>query len=77
MGLLLGGADMAAAVASGSAERPVVTAPIPDAAMRGLAAGRDAHAGRQRGRGYGRGGGGSAAARALLGKVVAAAGGGM
>jgi NADPH2:quinone reductase len=27
MGLLFGGADMAAAVASGSAERPVVTAP--------------------------------------------------
>src|SRR5712672_657529 len=37
MGLLFGGADMAAAVVSGSAERPVVTAPIPDAAMRGLA----------------------------------------
>src|SRR5579863_1212717 len=37
MGLLFGGADMSAAVASGSAERPVVTAPIPDAAMRGLA----------------------------------------
>jgi hypothetical protein len=36
MGLLFGGADMAAAVASGSAERPVVTASIPDAAMRGL-----------------------------------------
>src|SRR5579863_3435711 len=39
MGMLFGGADMAAAVASGSADRPgpVVTAPIPDAAMRGLA----------------------------------------
>src|SRR5258708_18470342 len=37
MGLLFGGADMAAAVASGSAERPVVTAPIPDAATRGPA----------------------------------------
>ena len=37
MGLLFAGADMAAAVASGSAERPVVTAPIPEAAMRGLA----------------------------------------
>src|SRR6201999_1110425 len=37
MGLLFGGADMTAATASGSAERPVVTAPIPDAAMRGLA----------------------------------------
>src|SRR5689334_20113317 len=57
MGLLFGGADMGAAVASGSAERPVVTAPIPDAAMRGLAGRRDAPAGRQRGRGHGRGGG--------------------
>ena len=37
MGLLFGGADMAAAVAGGSAERPVVTAPVPEAAMRGLA----------------------------------------
>src|SRR5439155_25274430 len=36
MRLLFGGADMAAAVASGSAERPLVTAPLPDAAMRGL-----------------------------------------
>jgi NADPH:quinone reductase len=37
MGLLFAGADMAVAVASGSAERPVVVAPIPEAAMRGLA----------------------------------------
>src|SRR2546430_8090807 len=37
MGLLFGGADMAAAVARGSAERPVGTAPLPDAALRGLA----------------------------------------
>ena len=37
MGLLFGGADMAAAIASGPAGRPVVTAPILDAAMRGLA----------------------------------------
>src|ERR1700761_1278322 len=78
MGLLFGGADMAAAVASGSAERPVVTAPIPDAAMRGLG-------GRVRapmpvgneGAGAGVAGGESPAAQALLGKVVAAAGGGM
>src|ERR1700744_219521 len=38
MGLLFAGADMTAAVASGSAQRPVVTAPVPDAVMRGLAA---------------------------------------
>src|SRR5207247_10560354 len=37
MGLLFGGADMAAALASVSAGRPVVIAPIPDAAVRGLA----------------------------------------
>jgi NADPH:quinone reductase len=77
MGLLFGGADMAAAVASGSAERPVITAPIPDAAMRGLAGrvGTPMPVGNE-----GAGtvvAGGSAAAQALLGKVVTAAGGGM
>src|ERR1700719_1370470 len=78
MGLLFGGADMAAAVASGSAERPVVTAPIPDAAMRGLAdrAGTPMPVGNE-GAGTVVAVGESAAARALLGKVVAAAGGGM
>jgi NADPH2:quinone reductase len=78
MGLLFGGADMAAAVASGSAERPVVTAPIPDAAMRGLAGrvGTPLPVGNE---GAGRvvAAGQSAAAQALLGKVIAAAGGGM
>ena len=78
MGLLFGGADMAAAVASGSAGRPVVAAPIPDAAMRGLAGrvGTPLPAGSE-GAGTVVAAGGSAAARALLGKVVAAAGGGM
>ena len=78
MGLLFGGADMAAAEASGSAERPVVTAPIPDAAMRGLAArvGTPLPVGNE-GAGTVVAAGGSAAAQALLGKVVAAAGGGM
>jgi NADPH2:quinone reductase len=78
MGLLFGGADMAAAVASGSAERPVVTAPIPDAAMRGLAGrvGTPLPVGNE-GAGTVVAAGGSAAAQALLGKVVAAAGGGM
>jgi hypothetical protein len=76
MGLLFGGADMTAAVASGSADRPVVTAPIPDAAMRGLAGrvGTPLPVGNE-GAGTVVAAGGSAAARALLGKVVAAAGG--
>jgi NADPH:quinone reductase-like Zn-dependent oxidoreductase len=78
MGLLFGGADMAAAVASGSAERPVVTAPIPDAAMRGLAGrvGTPLPVGNE-GAGTVVAAGESPAAQALLGKVVAAAGGGM
>jgi len=78
MGLLFGGADMAAAVASGSAERPVVTAPIPDAAMRGLAGrvGTPMPVGNE-GAGTVVAAGESAAAQGLLGKVVAAAGGGM
>src|SRR6201994_3562926 len=78
MGLLFGGADMAAAVASGSAKRPVVTAPIPDAAMRGLAGrtGTPMPVGNE-GAGTVVAAGESAAAQALLGKVVAAAGGGM
>jgi NADPH:quinone reductase len=78
MGLLFGGADMGAAVASGSAERPAVTAPIPDAAMRGLAGrvGTPLPVGNE-GAGTVVAAGESAAAQALLGKVVAAAGGGM
>jgi NADPH:quinone reductase-like Zn-dependent oxidoreductase len=78
MGLLFGGADMAAAVAGGSAGWPVVTAPIPDAAMRDLAArvGKPLPAGNE-GAGTVVAAGESAAAQALLGKVVAAAGGGM
>src|SRR5262245_13493340 len=36
--LLLAGADMTAAASAGTSDRPVVTAPIPDAAMRGLTA---------------------------------------
>src|SRR5271170_7597631 len=37
LGLLLAGADVTAAVAGGPADRPVVTAPLPDAAMRAVA----------------------------------------
>src|SRR5215472_5248090 len=78
MGLLFGGADMAAAVASGSVDRPVITAPVPDAAMRGLAArvGAPMPVGNE-GAGTVVAAGESPAAQALLGKVVAAAGGGM
>jgi NADPH:quinone reductase-like Zn-dependent oxidoreductase len=78
LGLLFGGADLAAAVASGSPERPVVTAPIPDAAMRGLAGrvGTPMPAGNE-GAGTVVAAGESPAAQALLGKLVAAAGGGM
>ncbi len=78
MGLLFGGADMGAAVASGSAERPVVPAPVPDAAMRGLAGrvGTPLPVGNE-GAGTVVAAGESAVAQALLGKVVAAAGGGM
>jgi NADPH2:quinone reductase len=78
MGLLFGGADMAAAVASGPADRPIVTAPIPDAAMRGLAGrvGMPLPAGNE-GAGTVVAAGESPAAQALLGKVVAASGGGM
>ena len=37
IGLLLAGADVTAAVAGGSADRPVVTAPLSDAAMNAAA----------------------------------------
>ncbi len=78
MGLLFAGADMSAAAASGTAERPVVTAPVPDAAMRALAGrvGTPMPVGNE-GSGTVVAAGESAAARALLGKVVGAAGGGM
>jgi NADPH2:quinone reductase len=78
MGLLFGGADMAAAVASGTAERPVITAPVPEAAMRGLAArvGTPMAVGNE-GAGTVMAAGESAAAQGLLGKVVAVSGGGM
>ena len=78
LGLLFGGADMAAAVARGTAERPVVTAPVPDAAMRGLTGriGTPMPVGNE-GAGTVVAAGKSPAAQALLGKVVAAVGGGM
>jgi NADPH:quinone reductase len=78
LGLLLAGADVAAALASGSPERPVVTAPLPDAAMRAMTAriGIPMPVGNE-GAGTVVATGSSAVAQALLGKTVAAAGGAM
>jgi NADPH:quinone reductase len=78
LGLLLAGADVTAAVESGTPDRPVVTAPLPAAAMRAMKAriGVPLPAGNE---GAGRvvAAGSSPAAQVLLGKTVAAAGGAM
>jgi NADPH:quinone reductase-like Zn-dependent oxidoreductase len=78
LGMLLAGADVSAATASGPADRPVVTAPLPDAAMRAMAArvGIPMAVGNE-GAGTVVAAGSSPAAQALLGKTVAAAGGAM
>jgi NADPH:quinone reductase len=78
LGLLLAGADVTAAVSSGPADRPVVTAPLPDAAMRALKArvGVPMPVGNE-GAGTVVAAGSSPAAQALLGKSVAVAGGAM
>jgi NADPH:quinone reductase len=78
LGLLLAGADVTAAVSGGTAGRPVVTAPLPDAAMRAMAGrvGMPMPVGNE-GAGTVVAAGSSAAAGALLGKTVAVAGGGM
>ncbi len=78
LGLLLAGADITAASAAGTPQRPVITAPIPDAAMRGLTAriGTPMPAGNE-GAGTVVAAGSSQAAQRLLGKKVAAAGGAM
>src|SRR5580704_15160772 len=72
LGLLLAGADVTTATSAGTPDRPVVTALIPDAAMRGLTA----PVGNE-GAGTVVAAGASDAAQRLLGKKVAAAGGGM
>jgi len=78
LGLLLAGADVTAAVATGSADRPVVMAPLPDAAMRAMQSrvGVPLPVGNE-GAGTVVAAGTSQAAQALLGKTVAAAGGAM
>jgi NADPH:quinone reductase len=78
LGLLLAGADVVTAALAGTPERPVVTARIPDAAMRGLTArvGESMPVGNE-GAGTVVAAGASDAAQRLLGKKVAAAGGAM
>lgn len=78
LGLLLAGADVSMATVSGPADRPVVTAPLPDAAMRAMAGrvGTSMPVGNE-GAGTVVAAGSTPAAQALLGKTVAAAGGAM
>jgi NADPH:quinone reductase-like Zn-dependent oxidoreductase len=78
LGLLLAGVDVSTAAVSGTPERPVVTAELPSGAMRALAArvGASLPVGNE-GAGTVVEAGSSDAAQALVGKVVALAGGGM
>jgi NADPH:quinone reductase-like Zn-dependent oxidoreductase len=78
LGLLLAGADVAKAEASGTTERPVVTAPL-DAGAASAAAARVGESMPVGNEGAGRvvAAGASPAAQALLGKLVAVAGGAM
>lgn len=78
LGLLFGGADMRQAQESGSAERPVITAPLSPAAMAAMAArvGESMPVGNE-GAGTVVAAGSSPAAQALLGRRVAALGGAM
>lgn len=78
MGLFFGPADMRTAKVSGSADRPIVTAEIPSALMRGVAArvGASLPVGNE-GAGVVVDAGSSDIAQALLGKTVGLIGGGM
>ncbi len=78
LGLLFGAADMSTAKGSGTAERPVVTARVPDGAMNSMAGRLDVSmpVGNE-GAGVVVEAGASAAAQALLGKTVAVIGGAM
>jgi NADPH2:quinone reductase len=77
-GLLFGGADLSTARVTGSAERPIVTARIPDAAMAAQTkrVGQSMVVGNE-GAGTVVAAGPAAAAQALLGRRVALLGGGM
>jgi NADPH2:quinone reductase len=78
LGLLFSAADMTKVVASGTAERPVVTAPVSEGAMKALAPRVDESmpVGNE-GAGVVVAAGASPAAQALLGKTVAMIGGAM
>ncbi len=78
LGLLIGAADMATAKASGSKDAPVVTARVPEAAMKGMAGRLDESmpVGNE-GAGVVVKTGSSDAAMALMGKTVAMIGGAM
>ncbi|MDF3889180.1 zinc-binding dehydrogenase [Cupriavidus basilensis] len=78
LGLLFGAADMSTAKAGGSAGQPVVTARVPEGAMKSMAGRADVSmpVGNE-GAGVVVEAGTSAAAQALLGKTVAAIGGAM
>lgn len=78
LGLLFGAADMSSAKVSGSAERPVLTAPVPENAMKAMAGRLDKSmpVGNE-GAGVVVKAGSSPAAQALLGKTVAMIGGAM
>jgi NADPH:quinone reductase-like Zn-dependent oxidoreductase len=78
LGLLFAGADMTSATVTGTADDPVVTAPITDAVMRALSVrvGMSMPAGNE-GAGTVVAAGSSAEAQKMMGKTVAAAGGGM
>ncbi len=78
LGLLLGAADMTTALASTASGRPVVTAKVPEAGMRAMAARLDQSmpVGNE-GAGTVVAAGASPAAQALLGRKVAAIGGAM
>jgi NADPH:quinone reductase-like Zn-dependent oxidoreductase len=78
LGLLIGAADMATAKASGSKDAPVITAKVPEAAMRAMAGRLDESmpVGNE-GAGVVIKTGSSEAAKALMGKTVAMIGGAM
>src|ERR1700722_12138295 len=78
LGLLVGAADMATAKASGSKDAPVITALVPEAVMKGMAARLDESmpVGNE-GAGVVVKTGSSDAAKALMGKTVALIGGAM
>ncbi|HEY2285138.1 MAG TPA: zinc-binding dehydrogenase [Streptosporangiaceae bacterium] len=78
LGLLFAGADMAEAATGGTPDRPVIAAPLPAAAARAAAArvGQSLPAGNE-GAGTVVAAGDSPEAQALLGRVVAVAGGSM